>query len=138
MNDELKIVSLDQPAWVVIGGGISDYNTLKAGQDNNQNLCFALQSTDGKIVGGIIGATYWDWFYINLMWISKDYRSKGFGHQLLLQSEEEAKKRGAKFAHLDTFSFQAPEFYKKYGYQVFGELDQFPDGHTRYFLKKDL
>jgi GNAT superfamily N-acetyltransferase len=101
-------------------------------------LCFVLQTTDEDIVGGIIGATYWDWFYINLMWIRDDYRSRGYGHQLLAQAEEEAKKRGAKFAHLDTFSFQAPEFYKKYGYQVFGELDHFPEGHTRYFLKKEL
>lgn len=97
-----------------------------------------LQSTDGTIVGGIIGATYWDWFYINLMWIQEDYRSKGYGNQLILQAEEEARKRGAKFAHLDTFSFQAPEFYKRHDYQVFGKLDDFPKGHTRYFLKKDL
>ena len=138
MNEELKIVPMDQPAWDVIGGGITDFNTQKAGHDNNNNLCFVLQSTDGNIVGGIIGATYWDWFYINLMWIQEEYRSKGFGHQLLNQAEEEAKRRGAKFAHLDTFSFQAPEFYKKYGYQVFGELEGFPEGHTRYFLKKDL
>ena len=138
MKDELKIVPMDQPAWDVIGGGISDYNTQKVGQDNSQNLCFVLQSTEGNIIGGIIGATYWDWFYINLMWIREDYRSSGYGHQLMLQAEEEAKKRGAKFAHLDTFSFQAPEFYKKHGYQVFGELDNFPEGHSRFFLKKEL
>jgi hypothetical protein len=39
---------------------------------------------------------------------------------------------------LDTFSFQAPDFYKQHGYQVFGELQDFPSGHQRYYLKKQL
>ncbi|MFC2065427.1 GNAT family N-acetyltransferase [Chloroflexota bacterium] len=138
MSNELKIVPLEQPAWDVIGGGINDYNIQKAGPDNSQNLCFVLQNSEGETVGGIIGATFWTWFSINLMWIQEEYRSKGYGHQLLLTAEEEARKRGAKNAHLDTLSFQAPDFYKKHGYQVFGKLDHFPEGHTRYFLKKDL
>jgi hypothetical protein len=41
-------------------------------------------------------------------------------------------------AYLDTFSFQAPDFYKKLGYEVFGELQDFPHGHQRYFMKKRL
>jgi len=56
----------------------------------------------------------------------------------LAQAEDEARKRGAKKAYLDTFSFQAPEFYKKYGYKVFGELKEFPPGHQRYYLTKEL
>jgi len=89
-------------------------------------------------MGGVIGATVWDWLNINLMWIKEDLRGCGYGQQLLELVEEEARKRGAKHAYLDTFSFQAPEFYKKIGCQVFGELNDFPDGHTRYFLKKEL
>jgi len=53
-------------------------------------------------------------------------------------AEVEARKRGARYAYLDTFDFQAPEFYKKYGYEVFGVLEDFPSGHTRYFMKKQL
>jgi hypothetical protein len=53
-------------------------------------------------------------------------------------AEAEARQRGAQHAYLDTFSFQAPGFYKKHGYQVFGELQDFPPGHQRYFLTKQL
>jgi hypothetical protein len=52
--------------------------------------------------------------------------------------EEEAKKKGCKLVHLDTYSFQAPEFYKKQGYDIFGILDGYPEGIKRYYLKKDL
>ena len=109
-----------------------------AGEDHGQNLCFVLKNPDGAVRGGVIGATYWDWLYVNLMWIKDELRSQGFGRQLLEFAEEKARQRGAKQAYLDTFSFQAPEFYQKQGYQIFGELTDFPVGHTRYFMKKML
>jgi GNAT superfamily N-acetyltransferase len=141
MAEEYQIVKVEKPEdipWEIIGGGISQYNEQKAGDDQGQNLCFVLRGPDQMIVGGIIGATYWDWFYVNLMWIKEEFRGHGYGHRLLSLAEDEARQRGAKHAYLDTFSFQAPDFYKQYGYQVFGELKDFPRGHQRYFLKKRL
>jgi len=138
MDVEYKVVYLDKPEWGIIGGGISNFNTQQAGEDNSQNLCFVLHSPDQEVVGGVIGATYWDWLYINLMWVKEELRGHGYGHRLLKLAEDEARKRGAKNAYLDTFSFQAPNFYKKYSYQVFGELQDFPGGHQRYFLTKQL
>ena len=138
MDEEYNIVKVDKPEWGVIGGGISNFNKEQAGDDNGQNLCFVLQAPNQEIVGGVIGATYWDWFYVDLMWIKEELRGHGHGHRLLTLAEDEARKRGAKKAHLDTFSFQAPEFYKQHGYQVFGELQDFPPGHQRYFLTKQL
>lgn len=138
MNQEYQIVYLEQPEWGIIGQGIQDYNTQQAGEDRGQNLCFVLQAPDLEIVGGVIGATYWDWLYINLMWIKEELRGRGYGHRLLTLAEDEARQRGARNAYLDTFSFQAPGFYERHGYQVFGELDDFPAGHQRYFLTKQL
>ena len=138
MNEELEIVYIDQPEWGVIGGGISQYNKQQAGDDKGQNLCFVLRTTDDDVLGGVIGATFWDWLYIDLMWVKEELRGRGYGQRLLELAEEEARKRGAKNAYLDTFSFQAPDFYKKRGYEVFGELNDFPQGHQRYFLTKEL
>jgi len=138
MEEKYEIVYIDEPAWEIIGGGITDYNTQQAGDDQGKNLCFVLRSPDQEIVGGVIGATYWDWLYINLMWIKDELRGHGYGEQLLMLAEEEGRKRGPRQVYLDTFSFQAPGFYKKYGYEVFGELHDFPPGYQRYFLTKHL
>jgi GNAT superfamily N-acetyltransferase len=138
IDEEYQIIYIEQPPWEIIGGGISDYNTEKAGDDQGKNLCFVLRSPDQEIVGGVIGATYWNWLYVNLMWLKEEFRGRGFGRQLLALAEEEARQRGAEYAYLDTFSFQAPDFYKKQGYEVFGELQDFPPGHQRYFLSKKL
>ena len=67
-----------------------------------------------------------------------DLRGHGYEHQLLVQIEEAARQRGAKHVYLDTFSFQAPAFYERHGYRVFGELAEFPHGHRRYFMTKAL
>ena len=140
-NPDLQIVEIDQPdqiPWGVIGGGISEYNNQQAGADNAQRICFVLQSPDGEAVGGVTGVVYWDWFSLDLMLIQEEYRGRGYGRQLLTLAEEEARKRGATKVHLDTFSFQAPGFYEKYGYEAFGQLDDFPAGHQRIYMRKAL
>jgi GNAT superfamily N-acetyltransferase len=128
----------DEAMWEAIGGGLRVFNIQKAGDHRFKHLCFVLYGPEGEIAGGLIGETYWDWLYVNLLWVREDLRGGGFGHQLLTMAEEEARQRGAKNAYLDTFSFQAPEFYQKHGYRVFGELGEFPAGHRRYFLTKEL
>jgi GNAT superfamily N-acetyltransferase len=137
-HTEYRIIATEQPEWSVIGGGISEFNTQQAGEDDGKNLCFVLRDPDDAVVGGVIGSTFWNWFHINLMWIREDLRGKGYGAKLLALAEDEAQKRGAKYTYLDTFSFQAPGFYTKYGYEIFGELSDFPEGHQRYFMKKEL
>ena len=141
MTEEYHIVYVEKPeesAWGIIGRGVSHYNKQQAGDNNFQRLCFVLQTPDQEIVGGVLGETYWDWFYLDLLWVKEELRGRGHGHRLLTVAEDEARQRGAKNAYLDTFSFQAPDFYRQHGYQVFGELPDYPPGHQRYFLTKQL
>ena len=142
---KFHMVNVGRPGdaeWSAVGGGISQYNKQQAGDTHHQALCFMLYAVDGaddaEAVGGIVGSTYWDWLYVDLLWLREDLRGQGYGHQLLTAAEDEARQRGAKKAYLDTFSFQAPDFYEQHGYRVFGTLDDFPIGHQRFFLTKAL
>ena len=110
MREEYKIVPVDKPddaVWGAIGGGIHHYNIQQAGEDQGKLLCFILYDPDQQIAGGVIGETHWNWFYINLMFVKEDLRGQGYGRHLLTLAEDEARRRGAKHAYLDTFSFQA-------------------------------
>ncbi len=141
MAEELNIVYVESPGeteWGAIGGGIKAYNQQHAGAEGAQRVCFVLHNPEKQVVGGVIGLVYWDWFYLDLIWIQESFRGLGYGSKLLALAEEEARKRGANHVHLDTFSFQAPDFYKKHGYRVFGELKNFPTGHQRFYLTKDF
>jgi GNAT superfamily N-acetyltransferase len=136
--EAFQIVPVDKPDWNVIGDGIHQHNTAQAGDMNAQTLCFVVQDSEQTTVGGVIGQVHWDWLNIDLMWIQEDLRGQGYGQQLLQLIEDKAREFGAENAYLDTFSFQAPDFYQKYGYRVFGELKNFPTGHQRYYLTKEL
>ena len=59
-------------------------------------------------------------------------------HELIKKVEEIAKQKGCGLIHLDSFDWQAKDFYLKHGYEVFGILDDCPPGHKRYYMKKIL
>jgi GNAT superfamily N-acetyltransferase len=117
---------------------VHNFNVQQAGDNKFQRICFVIHSPDQEIVGGVLGEMYWGWLHVDLLWVQDDLRNQGYGQQLLKSVEDEANERGAKHAYLDTFSFQAPDFYKKHGYTVLGTLQDFPPGHQRYYLTKEL
>jgi hypothetical protein len=57
---------------------------------------------------------------------------------LLAKVEKVAKECCVHLPHLDTFDFEAKDFYIKHGYDVFGVLEDWPLGHKRYYMKKVL
>ena len=93
---------------------------------------------DGVLVGGATGFTRWGWLFVEYLWVSDEARGGGLGTRLLRDAEATARERGCGKVWLDTFSFQAPDFYARLGYRQFGELDDFPPGHVRHFLWKPL
>ena len=141
MPEDYRIELTDRPAdadHTIVGFGLRDFNERIAGPTAHRPLCLFLHAPDGATVGGLVGATYYDWFFIELLWVKEELRGQGHGHRLLAQGEDEARHRGAHGAFLDTFSFQAPGFYRECGYQVFGELPDFPHGHSRIYFWKRL
>lgn len=92
----------------------------------------------GRIIGGLWGETYYDWMFVELLFVPEAWRGEGLGARLLAAAEEEARGRGCRHAWLDSYSFQAPGFYRKQGYEVFGTLPDYPRGIERLFLCKRL
>ena len=114
------------------------FNEERVGKDGHSPLCLGEYDTDGKIIGGLIGGTYWGWMYVDILWVHEDHRRKGIGTKLLLEAEKEAMRRVCHHVHLDTMSWQAPDFYKKHGYEVIGILPDIPKGNQKYLLQKAL
>ncbi len=73
-----------------------------------------------------------------MLWVSKDLRGRGLGSRLVALFEAEARKRGCRLVYLDTFSFQAPEFYAKRGYETACRFDGFPGGMSKFVMRKGL
>ncbi|HEY4281439.1 MAG TPA: GNAT family N-acetyltransferase [Chthoniobacterales bacterium] len=115
-----------------------EYNFSCAGPENYLPLSLILRDISSKLVAGLAGKIYYQWLFVELLWVSKDIRGHGHGRNLLSSAEDEARRQGCHQVWLDTFSFQAPGFYQKNGYTLFGELSGYPPGHQRYFFRKML
>ena len=108
-------------------------------QKQNPILQNYIIKNNGIIIAGIKADIYhWDMVYIDVLFVEEQYRGQQLGSALLNKVESEARLLGATLVHLDTFDFQAKDFYLKHGYQIFGILEDCPKGHKRYYLKKNL
>ncbi len=117
--------------------GLLAFNRSKIGKPRWKK--FAVTVREGDVILGGATAEVWDnWMFIELLWLDDAVRGKRFGDKVMDAIEAEGRRHGARFAYVDTFSFQARPFYEKRGYKVFGTLEEFPEGHSRYWLRKDL
>ncbi len=92
----------------------------------------------GALIGGLTGKTFWDWLYIDILWVDKSARMQGLGSALVQKAEAIAIDRGCHSAYLWTESFEAPDYYPKLGYRKFVVKEDFPTGHQRTGFMKRL
>ncbi|MBI2792807.1 MAG: GNAT family N-acetyltransferase [Gammaproteobacteria bacterium] len=109
-------------------------------QDNDfVSLNFHIKDDKGVVIAGINSLMYcWGMVYIDVLVVDENHRGQQLGSRLLNKVESEAKAMGANLSHLDTFDWQAKDFYLKHGYEIFGVLENCPPGHARYYMKKVL
>ena len=114
------------------------HNKAEAGIQKWRPLVLEANDESGQWLGGLEGETFWEWLYIDLLFVKDAGRHLGLGRALVAQAEAEARRRGCHSVYLSTFSFQAPAFYKKLGYKPMGRLENFPKGHSRQWFYKKL
>lgn len=138
---EPAIVVTDTPDpddVAVIRKGLSAYNQEQTGISDSRRLAVLVKDAAGNTVGGISGRSSLGLLFLDLVYLPQSMRRGGLGSRLLAAAEEEGRRRGCKAAVLYTISFQAPEFYKRYGWRVFGEIPCDPPGTSRIFMTKEL
>jgi GNAT superfamily N-acetyltransferase len=103
------------------------------------NVSYVLKDNTGQVMAGINATLYcWNIMYVDILYVDYLQRGKGYGRLLLDKAESKAKSLGGYMSHLDTFDWQAKEFYEHLGYVVFGILENCPRGHNRYYMKKEF
>ena len=130
----------DQPSAEdcdAIGYALDGYNREFLGETGYSRLGFFVRNERGDMMAGLVGSTYAGWLFVADLWVHAELRRRGIGRELLAMAEQRAVELGCHSARLDTFSFQAPEYYPRFGYRLYGALD-YPPRHRLYFLWKRL
>jgi ribosomal protein S18 acetylase RimI-like enzyme len=132
----IKRVSENDKISDFINHEFTNYSTDCEVALNYEDFCFVAED-DGNIAGVIVGRAYYNEVHIGDLIVGKDYRRAGVGSKLVAAVEEAYKGKGYEKIALTTFGFQAPEFYKKLGYELeFIREDADPKLSKYFYLKK--
>jgi GNAT superfamily N-acetyltransferase len=140
-SGDFGIEATDAPApadAAVVDGGLDAYNHTASDLGSIRNLaCFA-RAVGGEVVAGAVGRFWGTAAEMQQIWVREDLRRTGLGSRIARAFEDLARRRGCRLLYLDTFTFQAPAFYRKLGYAVACELPGFPGGGSKFILTKPL
>ena len=131
------------PDRAAIFAGIRQYTQQRAltrwpQARHRGSVTITISDPQDNIVGGCYGDSFLACMYLAILWLRDDYRGRGLGRQLLERIQREAKDMGCTRICLDTFDFQVPQFYEKFGFQEFARLPYFPQGPAKVFFTKEL
>lgn len=128
-----------EAAEKVISDGLDRFNQRRTGIPHSHSLAVLVTAPDsGAVIGGLIGRTSLRLLFVDLLFVPDELRGQGVGARLMRLAEDEAIRRGCSQAVLFTIVFQAPDFYRRLGYEEFGRTDSENPEHARVFMKKDL
>lgn len=117
---------------------IDAHNIALTGIDDVALIALVARDEHRAIVAGLHGWTWGGCCEVKTLWVDERWRGRGVGTHLLLAAEREARAHGAGQIVLSTHSFQAPEFYRRLGFEVVGAVDDYPVGHRSIHLRKRL
>ena len=136
---ELVIGSDPRPQEVqYLEDRIYEFNSAATGITGGEWLSIFVRDGDDRIVAGICGNTWGGCLEIRQFWVDEERRRQGLGTGLFAAAEREARRRGCRQILLSTFSFQAPEFYARRGFEVVAVVEDHPRGHRNLLLRKRL
>jgi len=140
MNTRIELtINPEESERLAILKPLQAYNLAQVGDPKPETIALSVHDElTSEIIGGLYGQIFYRWLFIELLAIPEQTRGQGTGSRLLSMAEEVAREKDCVGIWLDTFSFQAPEFYEKHGFTRFGQLDNFPPEHKRFFFQKKL
>jgi GNAT superfamily N-acetyltransferase len=138
-SSELVITTEPTPSQVqYLEDRIYEFNASATGIRDGEWLAIFVRDEEDRIAAGICGNTWGGCMEIRQFWVEEARRKQGLGTRLLGATEEEARRRGCRQIVVMTFTFQAPAFYAKHGYEVVAVVDDHPRGHKNLLLRKRL
>ena len=140
MPSEVQLTVYDEvpPEAARVDAGLDSFNAAAAPLDEVRPLVVLLHTEDNQWVGGVVGRTWGQCAEVQQVWVELAYRRQGWGTYLMEAFEEQALARGCRTIYLETFSFQAPDFYRALGYEVRLELSGFAPGIRKYVLVQEF
>lgn len=123
----------------IIYNGLIEFNEPTLPNVKMKSFACYLRDEKEEINGGLIAKIFFQNFYVSYFWVPESLRNRGYGKMLIHALEEEAIKRNITKILLDTYTFQAPEFYEKCGYKEVSRIKDYPKaGIDKIYFQKEF
>ncbi|MGV3683917.1 MAG: GNAT family N-acetyltransferase [Acidovorax sp.] len=122
-----------------LGKHLREFNYRTVGEyPQVQPVRLDVRDRHGRLVAGIRSYVFVYWLQTDVLWVAEDQRGKGLGARLLGMAEAQGKALGARNAKLETFEWQARDFYLKQGYGEYARIDDYIQGQYLALMRKPL
>ena len=121
-----------------LGNLIRAYNQSKREPSKSEPLNIYVEDQQGNLIAGMVAETFGNWLEIEYLYVQENLRGQGLGSNILNRAEKEARERKCNYSFVNTYQFQAPDFYKKHGYEEVFALKEYPYTGERYYYTKAL
>lgn len=127
-RDDVRLTVADADAALdqKLSDELDAFNFAASGVSNLRELTVKVEDADGSLVAGLSGWTWGTCAGLAMVWVREDARKEGWGSRLLDTAEDEARHRGCTQVVVSSFTFQAPEFYRRHGYVETGRTEALP------------
>ncbi|UCM85850.1 MAG: GNAT family N-acetyltransferase [Rickettsia endosymbiont of Culicoides impunctatus] len=130
--------SIDAQYMKIMEDGLNEQAKVKKGLDVIKSFSFTCFDNDKNFVAGVDGKIFYGCLYVDMLWVSENFRGQNYGTLLMAKVEDVARERNCKFMTVCTTDWQAKPFYEKLGFKLEFVRSGYDKDSEVYYLRKDL
>ncbi|MCC8483309.1 MAG: GNAT family N-acetyltransferase [Rickettsia endosymbiont of Labidopullus appendiculatus] len=130
--------SIDAQYMKIMEDGLNEQAKVKKGLDVIKSFSFTCFDNDKNFVAGVDGKSFYGCLYVDMLWVSENFRGQSYGTLLMAKVQEVARERNCKFMTVCTTDWQAKPFYEKLGFKLEFIRSGYDKDSEVYYLRKDL
>jgi GNAT superfamily N-acetyltransferase len=135
----ITVESAPKPEEIrVLDDGLYEFNVATTGHTDGGLFGVFLREPHGTVVGGANGWIWGGTCHVQFLFVPAQLRGLGHGSRLMAAVETEARTRGCVRIILETYDYQAPEFYRRLGFAAAAAIEEYVQGHRLFVLVKRL
>lgn len=117
---------------------LTAFGTAATGTGRPEPLTVRVTDGTGALIGGLTAWTWGPLCAVDLLWTARGQRHAGWGSRLTRAAQEEGARRGCADMTVSSYTFQAPGFYRKLGFQEQGRPAGVPGGHEDVYFHQTI
>ena len=119
--------------------GLKDHDIAKYGTSGILDpISFYIKNQEKEIISAIVCQPFWGALHIKYVWTHYKNRKEGYSSRLMEEVFRYAKKYKFSFIYVETLNFQAPDFYKKFGFEIEFIRKGFSKDVAFFYMRKNL